>query len=160
MTELTHVNEKGEARMVDVTQKGETVRQAIAIGGVRMKPATLDKIKQQGLKKGDVLAVARLAGIMAAKRTPDLIPLCHPILLSNVAVDFELTPPDFIKITTTVKSSGKTGVEMEALVAASASALTIYDMCKSIDRGMTIENIYLESKKGGKSGTYQRGENG
>jgi len=160
MTELTHVNEKGEARMVDVTQKGETVRQAIAIGGVRMKPATLDKIKQQGLKKGDVLAVARLAGIMAAKRTPDLIPLCHPILLSNVAVDFELTPPDFIKITATVKSSGKTGVEMEALVAASASALTIYDMCKSIDRGMTIENIYLESKKGGKSGTYQRGENG
>lgn len=160
MTELTHVNEKGEARMVDVTQKGETVRQAIAMGGVRMKPATLDKIKQQGLKKGDVLAVARLAGIMAAKRTPDLIPLCHPILLSNVAVDFELTPPDFIKITATVKSSGKTGVEMEALVAASASALTIYDMCKSIDRGMTIENIYLESKKGGKSGTYQRGENG
>lgn len=160
MTELTHVNEKGEARMVDVTQKGETVRQAIATGGVRMKPATLDKIKQQGLKKGDVLAVARLAGIMAAKRTPDLIPLCHPILLSNVAVDFELTPPDFIKITATVKSSGKTGVEMEALVAASASALTIYDMCKSIDRGMTIENIYLESKKGGKSGTYQRGENG
>ncbi|MBA7467618.1 Cyclic pyranopterin monophosphate synthase [subsurface metagenome] len=160
MTELTHVNEKGEARMVDVTQKGETVRQAIAIGGVRMKPATLDKIKQQGLKKGDVLAVARLAGIMAAKRTPDLIPLCHPILLSNVAVDFELTPPDFIKITATVKSSGKTGVEMEALVAASASALTIYDMCKSIDRGMTIENIYLESKQGGKSGTYQRGENG
>jgi len=160
MTELTHINEKGKARMVDVTQKGETVRQAIAIGGVRMKPATLDKIKQQGLKKGDVLAVARLAGIMAAKRTPDLIPLCHPILLSNVAVDFELTPPDFIKITATVKSSGKTGVEMEALVAASASALTIYDMCKSIDRGMTIENIYLESKKGGKSGTYQRGENG
>ena len=160
MTELTHINEKGEARMVDVTQKDETVRQAIAIGGVRMKPATLDKIKQQGLKKGDVLAVARLAGIMAAKRTPDLIPLCHPILLSNVAVDFELTPPDFIKITATVKSSGKTGVEMEALVAASASALTIYDMCKSIDRGMTIENIYLESKKGGKSGTYQRGENG
>ena len=160
MTELTHINEKGKARMVDVTQKGETVRQAIAIGGVRMKPATLDKIKQQGLKKGDVLAVARLAGIMAAKRTPDLIPLCHPILLSNVAVDFELTPPDFIKITAAVKSSGKTGVEMEALVAASASALTIYDMCKSIDRGMTIENIYLESKKGGKSGTYQRGENG
>ncbi len=160
MTELTHVNEKGEARMVDVTQKGETVRQAIAIGGVRMKPTTLDKIKQQGLKKGDVLAVARLAGIMAAKRTPDLIPLCHPILLSNVAVDFELTPPDFIKLTATVKSSGKSGVEMEALVAASASALTIYDMCKSIDRGMTIENIYLESKKGGKSGTYQRGENG
>ena len=160
MTELTHINEKGEARMVDVTQKGETVRQAIAIGGVRMKPATLDKIKHQGLKKGDVLAVARLAGIMAAKRTPDLIPLCHPILLSNVAVGFELTPPDFIKITATVKSSGKTGVEMEALVAASASALTIYDMCKSIDRGMTIENIYLESKKGGKSGTYQRGENG
>jgi cyclic pyranopterin phosphate synthase len=158
--ELTHINEKGEARMVDVSQKDETERQAVATGGVRMKPATLDKIKQQGIKKGDVLAVARVAGIMAAKRTPELIPLCHTILLSNVAVDFELIPPDFIKITATVKSTGKTGVEMEALVAVSASALTIYDMCKAIDRGMTIESIYLESKEGGKSGTYRRGENG
>ena len=160
MSELTHINEKGEARMVDVSQKDETVRQAVATGGVRMKPATLDKIKQQKIKKGDVLAVARIAGIMAAKRTPELIPLCHPILLSNVAVDLELIPPDFIKITATVISTGKTGVEMEALVAVSASALTIYDMCKAIDRGMTIESIYLESKEGGKSGTYRRVENG
>jgi len=160
MSELTHINEKGEARMVDVSQKDETVRQAVAMGGVRMKPVTLDKIKQQQIKKGDVLAVARIAGIMAAKRTPELIPLCHPILLSNVAVDLELIPPDFIKITATVISTGKTGVEMEALVAVSASALTIYDMCKAIDRGMTIESIYLESKEGGKSGTYRRVENG
>ena len=160
MEELTHINEKGEARMVDVSQKDETVRQAVATGGVRMKPATLDKIKQQEIKKGDVLAVARVAGIMAAKRTPELIPLCHPILLSNAAVDLELIPPDFIKITARVISTGKTGVEMEALVAVSASALTIYDMCKAVDRGMTIESIYLESKEGGKSGTYRRGKNG
>ncbi len=160
MEELTHINEKGEARMVDVSQKDETARQAVAVGGVRMKPATLDKIRQQQIKKGDVLAVARVAGIMAAKKTPELIPLCHTILLSNVAVDFELVPPDFIKITATAKSTGKTGVEMEALVAVSASALTVYDMCKAVDRGMTIESIYLESKEGGKSGTYRRGENG
>jgi cyclic pyranopterin phosphate synthase len=160
MEELTHINKRGEARMVDISQKDETERQAVAIGGVRMKPATLDKIRQQGIKKGDVLAVARVAGIMAAKKTPELIPLCHTILLNNVSVDFELIPPDFIKITATAKSTGKTGVEMETLVAVSASALTIYDMCKAIDRGMTIESIYLESKEGGKSGAYRRGEHG
>lgn len=158
MTELTHVNSKGEARMVDVAEKGDTLRRAVAVAGVRMKPETLDKIRQQGLKKGDVLAVARVAGIMAAKRTPYLIPLCHPILLSNVSVDFDFVGDSYIKIEVAVKSSGKTGVEMEALVAASVSALTIYDMCKAIDRGMSIEQIYLESKKGGKSGTYIRGE--
>lgn len=157
MTELTHVDAKGKARMVDVTEKGDTVREAVAVAGVRMKPETLDKIKQQGLKKGDVLAVARVAGIMAAKQTPYLIPLCHPILLSNVSVDFDFVGDDYIKIEVAVKSSGKTGVEMEALVAASVSALTIYDMGKAIDRGMTIERIYLESKKGGKSGIYIRG---
>ncbi len=156
MSELTHLNEKGEARMVDVSHKDETVRRAVAIGGIRMKPATLDKIKQQEIKKGDVLAVARVAGIMAAKRTPELIPLCHPILLSKVAVDLELIPPDYIKIKATVVSTGKTGVEMEALTAVFTSALTIYDMCKAIDRGMTIESIYLESKEGGKSGSYIR----
>ncbi len=157
MTELTHVDAKGKARMVDVTDKSDTVRKAVAVAGVRMKPETLDKIRQQGLKKGDVLAVARVAGIMAAKRTPYLIPLCHPILLSNVSVDFDFVGDDYIKIEVAVKSSGKTGVEMEALVAASVSALTIYDMCKAIDRGMIIEQIYLESKKGGKSGIYIRG---
>jgi cyclic pyranopterin phosphate synthase len=158
MTELTHVDAKGKARMVDVTGKGDTVREAVAVAGVRMKPETLDKIRQQGLKKGDVLAVARVAGIMAAKRTPHLIPLCHPILLSKIGVDFDFIGGDYIKIEATVKSSGKTGVEMEALVAVSVSALTIYDMCKAIDRGMTIERIYLESKRGGKSGIYVRGE--
>lgn len=158
MTELTHVDAKGKARMVDVTGKSDTVREAVAVAGVRMKPETLGKIRQQGLKKGDVLAVARVAGIMAAKETPHLIPLCHPILVSNSAVEFELVGDDYIRITATVKSSGKTGVEMEALVAASVSALTIYDMCKAIDRGMTIEQIYLETKRGGKSGTYIRGE--
>jgi cyclic pyranopterin phosphate synthase len=158
MTELTHVDAKGKARMVDVTEKGDTVREAVAVAGVRMKPETLAKIKQLGLKKGDVLAVAMVAGIMAAKRTPHLIPLCHPILLSNVSVDFDFVGDDYIRVEAMVKSSGKTGVEMEALVAASVSALTIYDMCKAIDRGMTIEHIYLESKKGGKSGTYLRRE--
>jgi len=156
MTELTHVNSKGEARMVDVTEKGDTVREAVAVGGVRMKPATLEQIKQIGLKKGDVLAVARVAGIMAAKQTPNLIPLCHPIPVSNISVDFDFVGDDYVKITARVKTTGKTGVEMEALVAVSVSALTIYDMCKAIDRGMTIEQIYLESKKGGKSGTYLR----
>ena len=154
--ELSHVNSKGEAKMVDVSQKGDTVREAVASGGVRMKPATLEKIRQNQLKKGDVLAVARVAGIMAAKRTPDLIPLCHPILVSDITVGFDFVGQDFIKITATAKSIGKTGVEMEALVAASVSALTIYDMCKAVDRGMTIEQICLESKKGGKSGTYLR----
>lgn len=154
--ELSHVNSKGEARMVDVSQKGDTVREAVASGGVRMKPTTLEKIRQNQLKKGDVLAVARVAGIMAAKRTPDLIPLCHPILVSDITVSFDFVGQDFIRIMATAKSIGKTGVEMEALVAASVSALTIYDMCKAVDRGMTIEQVCLESKKGGKSGTYLR----
>jgi cyclic pyranopterin phosphate synthase len=155
--ELSHVNSKGEARMVDVSQKGDTIREAVAVGGVRMKPSTLEKIKQNQLKKGDVLSVARVAGIMAAKRTPELIPLCHTILVNDITVGFDFDGKDFIKITTTAKSTGKTGVEMEALVAASVSALTIYDMCKAIDRGMTIEQICLERKSGGKSGTYVRG---
>jgi cyclic pyranopterin phosphate synthase len=154
--ELSHVNSRGEARMVDVSQKGDTVREAVAVGGVRMKPSTLEKIRQNQLKKGDVLSVARVAGIMAAKRTPDLIPLCHPILVSDITVGFDFNGQDFIKITATAKSTGKTGVEMEALVAASVSALTIYDMCKAIDRGITIEQICLERKSGGKSGTYVR----
>lgn len=156
MEELSHIDSKGEARMVDVSQKDDTVREAVVSGSIKMKPATLDKIRQNEIKKGDVLSVARIAGIMAAKRTPDLIPLCHPITIDNIAVDFNFVGDDCIRITATAKTSGKTGVEMEALVAASVAALTIYDMCKAVDKGMTIEQIYLESKKGGKSGTYMR----
>lgn len=158
MAELTHLNAKGEARMVDVGQKDNTERQAVAVGGVRMQPATLAKIRQQGLKKGDVLAVARVAGIMAAKKTPELIPLCHTIMLDNVAVGFDFVGDDFIKITATASSTGRTGVEMEAMVAVAISGLTIYDMCKAIDRGMQLEQVYLLSKQGGKSGRYSRGE--
>ena len=156
MTELSHLNSSGEARMVDITEKGDTVREAVARGRVTMKPTTLEQIKTAGLKKGDVLAVARVAGIMAAKKTPDLIPLCHPILIDNISIDFDLSGNDSIEITATAKSTSKTGVEMEALVATAITTLTIYDMCKSVDRGMTIKEIYLESKKGGKSGTYQK----
>ena len=160
MPELTHVNAKGEARMVDVGPKTETEREAVATGGVRMQPQTLAKIKQMEIKKGDVLSVARVAGIMAAKKTPELIPLCHTLLIEEVTVDFDFVGDDFIKVTSGVKCSGKTGVEMEALTAAATSCLTIYDMCKAIDRGMTIESIRLEKKSGGKSGTYIRGEKG
>ena len=142
--------------MVDVSAKDDTVRIASVTGGVRMKPETLTKIRQNELKKGDVLAVARVAGIMAAKRTPDLIPLCHPILISDVDVEFEYAGEDYIKITATAKSTGKTGVEMEAMVAASVAALTVYDMCKAVDRGMVIEQVRLETKSGGKSGAYVR----
>ena len=156
MTKLTHISSKGEARMVDISQKADTEREAVAKGRVIMKPSTLEQIKTAGLEKGDVLAVARVAGIMAAKKTPDLIPLCHPIQISNIAIEFDLSSRDFIEITARVKSTGKTGIEMEALVAAAVSALTIYDMGKSVDREMTIAEIYLESKKGGKSGTYRR----
>ena len=156
MTELTHLNSSGEARMVDITEKGDTAREAVARGKVLMKPGTLQQIKSASLKKGDVLAVARVAGIIAAKKTPDLIPLCHTILIDDIAVDFDLSANDAVGITATAKSTGKTGVEMEALVAATVSALTIYDMCKSVDKEMTIAEIYLESKKGGKSGTYHR----
>ena len=156
MTKLTHVNSTGEARMVDVSQKGDTEREAVVKGRIMMKPTTLEQIKNAGLEKGDVLAVARVAGIMAAKKTPDLIPLCHPILTSSIAIEFDLSGDDSIGITARAKSTGKTGAEMEAMVAASVTALTIYDMGKSVDRGMTITEIYLESKKGGKSGIYRR----
>ena len=156
MTELTHLNSSGEARMVDVSQKGDSEREAVAKARVMMKPATLEQIKTAGLEKGDVLAVARVAGIMAAKKTPDLIPLCHPILIDSIAIEFDLSGNDSVAITARAKSTGKTGAEMEAMVAASVAALTIYDMAKSIDRAMTITDIYLQSKKGGKSGTYRR----
>ncbi|MBI4284186.1 MAG: cyclic pyranopterin monophosphate synthase MoaC [Chloroflexi bacterium] len=158
MTELTHLGSSGEARMVDISQKGDTEREAVARGKVLMKPATLKQIKNARLEKGDVLAVARVAGIMAAKKTPDLIPLCHLILVDSLAIDFDMSGNDSIGITARAKSTGKTGAEMEALVAASVAALTIYDMAKSVDRAMTITEIYLESKRGGKSGVYKRKE--
>ena len=142
--------------MVDIPAKADTSREAIARGLVRMQPATFKLINQSGISKGDVLAVAQLAGIMAAKRTPDLIPLCHPILIGSVNIEFE---PDekqsTIEISATVESTGKTGVEMEALTAVSVAALTIYDMCKAVDRGMKIEHIRLVRKSGGKSGTIE-----
>ena len=156
MSELTHLNAKGEARMVDIGQKGETRREAVARGRITMKPGTLEQIKTSSIKKGDVLSVARVAGIMAAKKTPELIPLCHPILIDDISVDFDLDGDDSIGISAGVKSTGKTGAEMEALTAVSVAALTIYDMAKAVDRGMTISQIRLESKKGGKSGTYRR----
>lgn len=156
MTKLTHVDAKGKARMVDISPKGDTEREAVAKGRVVMKPSTLEQIKAFGFEKGDVLATARIAGIMAAKKTHELIPLCHPLLLNQISVEFDMPDNDSVGITATVKSTGKTGVEMEALVAVSISALTIYDMCKAVDREMTITGIYLESKRGGKSGTYER----
>lgn len=156
MANLTHLNAKGEARMVDVGQKPDTEREAVATGRVKMKPGTLDQIKAASLKKGDALAVARVAGIMAAKKTPDLIPLCHPILTNEISIDFDLSAKDSIGITATVKCLGKTGAEMEAMTACAIAALTIYDMGKSVDRGMTITDISLLSKSGGKSGAYKR----
>ena len=153
---LSHTDESGRPRMMDVGGKADTVRQAVAKGVVRMQSATFRLIREGGTAKGDVLSVAQLAGTMAAKRTPDLIPLCHPILLEDIDVVFS---PDektsTIEITATVKSSGKTGVEMEALTATAVAALTIYDMCKAVDRGMKIENIRLVKKSGGKSGLIQ-----
>ena len=156
MTRLTHVNSRGEARMVNVSQKSDTEREAVARGRVVMKPETLDQLKAASLKKGDALAVARVAGIMAAKKTPELIPLCHTILVSDIAIDFDFSTEDSMEITAKVKSIGKTGAEMEAMVAATVAVLTIYDMAKSVDRAMTISGIYLERKQGGKSGSYQR----
>jgi cyclic pyranopterin phosphate synthase len=156
MEELTHMDASGRPRMVDVTGKPDTQREAVAKGVVKMKPATLDLIKEGRLAKGDVLEVAQLAGIMAAKETPRLIPLCHPVLIGDSRVEFNLDEAEnTVEITATVKSSGKTGVEMEALTAVAVTALTIYDMCKAVDRGMRIEDIRLVSKSGGKSGTIK-----
>jgi cyclic pyranopterin monophosphate synthase len=156
MAALSHVSSTGEAKMVDISAKSDTVRIAVASGKVLMKPETMAAIKSASLKKGDVIATARIAGIMAAKKTPDLIPLCHTILIDEISIDFDLSGTDRIGIAATAKSTGKTGVEMEALVATSVAALTIYDMAKAVDKGMTITDIRLESKTGGKSGTYQR----
>ncbi|MBI2859666.1 MAG: cyclic pyranopterin monophosphate synthase MoaC [Chloroflexi bacterium] len=153
MDELTHIDTQGRPRMVDVGSKPDTHRQAKARGLVRMQPATFQLIKGGKVAKGDVLTTAQLAGIMAAKRTPDLIPLCHPILINSVTVEFSLDEAaSAVEITASVDSTGKTGAEMEALTATAVAALTIYDMCKAVDRGMRIEKIRLVSKSGGKSG--------
>ncbi len=152
---LTHFDEAGNAAMVDVSAKEETVRIATARGHIAMQPETLALIRAGGMEKGDVLGVARLAGIMAAKKTADLIPLCHPLALSKVSVDFTLDEVgSTVEISATVKLKGRTGVEMEALTAVSVAALTIYDMCKAVDKGMVIGAVQLAYKEGGKSGTY------
>ncbi|MEL7081336.1 MAG: cyclic pyranopterin monophosphate synthase MoaC [Pseudomonadota bacterium] len=153
---LTHFDGKGDAHMVDVSDKAVTARIATAAGYIKMRPETLDVITKGEAKKGDVLGVARLAGIMAAKRTPDLIPLCHPLPVTKVAVELA---PDVdlpgIRIEATVKTTGQTGVEMEALTAASVAALTVYDMTKAIDKGMEIGGVHVTLKDGGKSGRYE-----
>ena len=155
MTPLTHLNASGEAHMVDVGEKAATHRSATAKAQVVMKPETLELVKSGNAKKGDVLGTARLAGIMAAKKTHDLIPLCHPLLITKVAIDLEIDEAlPGIRISATVKVSGQTGVEMEALTAVSVAALTIYDMVKAADKGMRIEGIRLVEKLGGKSGHW------
>ena len=160
--DLTHFSDTGRARMVDVSAKTETQRVAIASGVLRMQLVTLERIRAGQIAKGDVLTVADVAAVMAAKRTPDLIPMCHSLALTGVDVDFsEILEHDAegcvgIQVTTTARCVGQTGVEMEALTAASAALLTIYDMCKAIDRGMRIEAIQLEEKRGGKSGVWRR----
>ncbi|MDD4230818.1 MAG: cyclic pyranopterin monophosphate synthase MoaC [Dehalococcoidales bacterium] len=159
MDQLTHLNLQGEAHMVDVSPKAETVREAVATGCVIMKPETLELIKTQTLKKGDVLSVARVAGIMAAKKTPELVPLCHGLMLDQVNLDFTFSGNRTIEIEARAKCTGRTGVEMEAMTAVSVAALAIYDMCKAVDRGMTISDICLQKKSGGKSGTYIRKDN-
>ncbi len=155
--ELTHFNEHGRARMVDVSEKEKTFRTARAAGKVRMNPETLSLVRTGGVAKGDVLAVAQVAGIMAAKRTWELIPMCHPLLLSGVDLSFSIEE-DGIALCAEVRCKGETGVEMEALTAVSAAALTIYDMCKAVQRDMAIENIRLLEKTGGKSGDFRREE--
>jgi len=156
--ELNHLDKNGQAVMVDVGRKNATERVAVAEALVRMKPATLALIMAGGIKKGDVFACARVAGILAAKRTPELIPLCHPIPLTNTAVELAAAGEDAVRIPATVKCTYVTGVEMEALTAASVAALTIYDMCKAVDRGMQITDLRLLSKSGGKSGVFIREE--
>lgn len=156
MSDFTHFDAEGKAVMVDVGGKSETERSATAKGEVVMQPETLARIRSGGVKKGDVLSVARLAGIMGAKRTPDLIPLCHPLALTSVKLDLRLLPErNAVEIEATCKLNGRTGVEMEALTAVSVAALTVYDMCKAVDRGMRIEAVRLTHKSGGKSGSYE-----
>ena len=160
MSKLTHVDSQGKARMVNVTEKSVTARKAIAQAWVMTTHETFLRIAQNEVEKGDVLSAARLAGIMAAKRTGELIPLCHPLNLTHVGIDFELHQDQHrIRIVAECEIESKTGVEMEALVAVSVAALTIYDMCKALDKAMTISDICLLQKKGGKSGSYERSNN-
>ena len=156
MSDLTHFDEHGASRMVDVSSKPVTRRIARASGRVKMEPATLERICRDSLKKGNVLEVARLAGIMAAKRTADLIPLCHPLPLDAVRVELAAEGDDAVRIEATAEATARTGVEMEALAAVSVAALTVYDMCKSIDRSMVIDRVCLEEKSGGASGAFSR----
>ncbi len=156
MSDFTHFDESGASRMVDVGEKDVTRRVARASAIVRMQPETLAAIRNQAIQKGDVLGVARLAGIMAAKRTGDLIPLCHPLPIESAEVAFEFPDQQTVLVTATVRVTARTGVEMESLVAASTAALTIYDMCKALDRSMAVEQLRLEEKKGGRSGHFRR----
>lgn len=156
MTELTHFDDSGNARMVDVGEKPETDRTAIASARINMKPETLAMILNQQISKGDVLGIARVAGITGSKRTPDLIPLCHPLRIISVDIEFEPIEGNSIRAQAMVRAIDRTGVEMEALTAVTTAALTIYDMCKSVDRAMSITDVQLEQKTGGKSGSYQR----
>ena len=155
---LSHLDDSGAARMVDVSAKADTAREATAEGFVAMQPATLALIQQGGIPKGDVIAVARVAGIMAAKRTSELIPMCHPLPITGVTVDLAPAGAARLRILATVRTTGKTGVEMEALTAATVAALTVYDMCKAVDRGMRIEGVRLLEKRGGKSGHWKAEE--
>ena len=164
VADFTHFNESGRAKMVDVSAKGSTERIAVAQGRVSMLPETLRRIQEGKIAKGDVLAVAQVAGVMGAKRTPDLVPMCHPLMLTSVNIDFrENATPDergqcSLTIEAAVKTNGQTGVEMEAMTAVAVAALTIYDMCKAVDKGMSFGDVCLLSKSGGKSGTYQRAD--
>jgi cyclic pyranopterin phosphate synthase len=155
MAKLTHFDKKGRAKMVDVSAKAQTLREAIVRGSISMKPETFKRIMSGEITKGDVFAVARVAGIMAAKKTPEIIPMCHPLNLSHVEINFEpIEEKSRIDIEAKVRIKAQTGVEMEGLVAVTAAGLTIYDMCKAIDRGMVLSNIHLVMKKGGRSGTF------
>lgn len=157
MSDLTHIDETGRARMVDVSGKNPSARVAIATGAIRMAATTLDAIRANSLKKGDVLSVARVAGIMAAKKTSELIPLCHPIALTDIGVEFTLDDSlPGVRVQTLARTMERTGVEMEALTAAAAALLTIYDMAKALDRGMTITSVALLEKSGGASGDWKR----
>jgi cyclic pyranopterin phosphate synthase len=156
MSKLSHVNEAGAAEMVDVSGKAESQRRTVARGAVLMQADTLREIVEHGVPKGDVLAVARVAGIQAAKRCAELIPLCHPLPISTVTVDFEAVGDSCLEITAECRVTGQTGVEMEALTAVSVAALTVYDMCKALDKAMVIDSVRLLTKEGGKSGAWQR----
>ncbi|RPI17710.1 MAG: cyclic pyranopterin monophosphate synthase MoaC [Ignavibacteriae bacterium] len=157
MKMLSHVDSKGKAKMVDVSEKALTYREAEAYGEVYLSKKTFGLVKKNNIAKGDVIAIARIAGIQAAKKTSNLIPLCHNIFLSNIEIDFEFDSKNYcIQIKSTVSTTAETGVEMEALTAISVSALTIYDMCKAVDKSITISNVCLLSKTGGKSGEYRR----